>query len=340
MAGSALVCGYGSVGKLYSQVASKFYSEVYVFDENQNIPVPPPLKHLTQIVNSSERFDIAILATPAPRRFELASLVSPFARRLICEKLLFSNLLDFDRWAALAEAREICLTGRWEVLNLKCHLSDVSRRFNMGRLTSMRVTGGNCCLSTGGAHWLSFFFSYFDNSPLGSSGVHVNYDVALRDFNPRGNNMKMLDGTISISSDEIDFSMSFDHDSRMPATCSFYFERGLLVLEQDGTATVNYYKSEPQFRHLAHYLKTDASEQVIIPNVSSYIEQVLINASSETPVSFTNGFTTSALLAYIGLCARNNGGISRDTFTLYEILRFLEGISDRMTYPDTETFLT
>ena len=268
-------------------------------------------KQISYATIGSINFDLSIIATPATNRISILNKIEGISKSIICEKLICSNGSDLYGWYNIANsANSLYSTGKWEVTNLKSSMNSLSEQHKLGNLKSIFISGGHCCLSTGGSHWISFFLSLLDTDDF-----ELSFNCNTHDFNPRSDALKTLSGFIHIHSCNLSFTINFDFGSHVPASALFNYQFGKLSVDMFGHANVMFYKNKPSFRHEAHYIANDASRSFSIEDSENHLEKNIINVINNCGVNILNGLRASEILIYAAMSSNNKNLSKNITFS-------------------------
>jgi len=328
MQNKVLICGFGSIGRLYAKVCEDIFNEIFIYDSDKEISLPENYHFIEEVNQIRESFDLIIDATHADNRVHLVKKLIKHTKLIITEKLLCNDYSQINEWENLARNKNLSIsaTGRWEVLSLNTYINKLSKKYNLGNTISLNITGGNCCLSTGGSHWISNFFSAIEQTDYFDK-LRIDFNISIDSFNPRSEDLEMLSGDITIRNGDFPFRISFHKNSRISVFAEYIFEYGRVYLNQDGSLTCHYYSSQPKFRHIAHYVPTDASINLLIEH-SNEVQTLNISRTLKgNPISIIPGVIASKILIYAASISKHHNKSKYDV-TLEQIDTYFSNIEE------------
>ena len=222
-----LIVGYGSIGKRYEEYLSK--------KEGVNITIVEPSSTARDLANSKKlrvhkklddnvferEYDYGIISNWGPDHVKTSNvLIRNSIKKLTIEKPFCNNITSGNKLLSCIRDLKIrCnVHFRWPYLGLLEEIKKLENDFNMGEASSINVTGGAGCLSTGGIHWMDFACRYFKSSPLLISGLHN-----IENINPRSKDLGYVDGgCIYNFKDNKRLSFSLDNKSSVAIETKFF----------------------------------------------------------------------------------------------------------------------
>jgi predicted dehydrogenase len=234
--GTALLIGFGSIGKVHFQTASDFFSEIIVIDPSQaKFNEFNHLKSQYRVkgffhpsinqIPTQTKIDFCVIANWGPDHFRAFKEVVDLGCKLfLIEKPLTSSLYD------LYEIRKLAISLNLKVVaNLQTNFSgfsesviDSSLHFNLGEIQGMQVSGGAKCVATNGIHYLALASQLFEEWP-----VSVIADLRSDPINPRSKELLFIDGMASWAyPTNRKLSIHFHNGSRLSTSFRVILEKG------------------------------------------------------------------------------------------------------------------
>ncbi len=240
-----LILGFGSVGKKYLSSNSD-YADIYVFDPYINVEPYKDIKFLTKedLAKSQDKsFDGVVICDYASTRLESLKQTYRLARNfIILEKIITDKKSDLETFKSIQKkCAPIYTHHRWGLLNLEDEIHGLVGRFGLGAMRKFSSVAGNCCLSTGGSHWIAFYLSLLKKiNDYDLSGMEIFARLFFSPENPRSQALNIVSGSISITNklESLDCDITYVAKSHVAPVQSLMCEFGYIEWGLDGKVSV------------------------------------------------------------------------------------------------------
>ena len=229
---NALLVGCGSIGKKHLEEILQAFDNVTVVDINQEALTwakefggdrVTTATSLDEILGDTfEPFAVATVANWGPDHVPtLRALQAKGQKVFVVEKPLSDSIEDARNILAEVERAGgklfINLTRRFS--GLPAGIENLAKKFELGRLEGVTVTGGARCIATNGIHYLDMATVLFGQSP-----INVTADLASQNINPRHSSLSFYEGTVNYNYPQGErFACIFLNGSAVTENVRFYW---------------------------------------------------------------------------------------------------------------------
>jgi predicted dehydrogenase len=232
----AALVGLGSIGKRHLKELSQRSDEVAVFDINlkESSFVDEDKKVVffsewSSFATKVKQYDLAVIATWGPTHESIFVKIAELEiKSILVEKPLESSIKKIDSINQIAKIHHIRVfeNFHFRYSQLKSSLTMLERRFNLGPLLQVNVSGGAKCLSTTGVHYLDLCEWINHERPNA-----VIADLESSYINPRSETLLVYGGLASWSySSGFKLTMNFSNSSYSDATIEFLWKNAKGIL--------------------------------------------------------------------------------------------------------------
>jgi predicted dehydrogenase len=202
---TALVLGYGSVGRRHARILAGLSSRLAVVESGEAARAAARQDHPEAlVVGTLEDLDsrvsaqewsraYAVIATWGPSHAGIfGALADRGLRGVLCEKPMASSVADACAMADRADREGIVLAVHHYIRysGFAPALRARAAELSLGAPVGVLVRGGAACLVTNGVHWLDFAAEVFEGDP-----VAVMSSAAGQPINPRSPDLRIYGGT-------------------------------------------------------------------------------------------------------------------------------------------------
>jgi predicted dehydrogenase len=239
-AGTAVVVGYGSIGRRHAQLLAKMTPSLALVDAKaearadgeRDFPSSRVVESLASLDGEVEWASaVCVIATWGPSHAEVFhALADRGARRILCEKPMASSVALAAEMVERAARDRITLGVNHFIRHMR--LAPALLRFaaehGLGEPQSLVLDGGAACLVTNGLHWIDFGSELFGCGPRTVVGTAEGEPI-----NPRSPDLMLYGGTgvLGFGSGR-EVVLSLNNRSSLALEASVYFRDA--VAEVDG----------------------------------------------------------------------------------------------------------
>ena len=229
---SALLIGYGSIGRRHARVLDQRYERFAIVDFNDSamekarcdFPTATVVRNLGELggLDWDWSATLGVIATWGPSHSSVFHEIVPFGvRHVLCEKPLANSV-----WAAAGMIRAAEDSGvtlgvhhHFRHSNFVSGLNGLTDSLGLGPATNFLAHGGAVGLVTSGIHFIDLACELFGRGPnavmSNARGVHIN---------PRSPELKFYGGTAAWSfDDDRQTSFTFSNSSSVAPTLSVFY---------------------------------------------------------------------------------------------------------------------
>ena len=237
-----LIIGLGSVGKQYLHAAIEQSKNVYFYDPKVTHYETATYFDIEKKNKTDIYFEKIIFCDYSFTRVANYKKI----KHLNCNKYIFEKLVtnSYEDVKYLRDQikknkdKQYLTHLKWNLLNFKKNLKNITAKNCLGDLVSLKIFGGNCCLAMGGAHWIGLYLDIIEATNL--QNMTVASDISFNYESPRSKEIPMLSGSIFIKNQySPSLDITFERKSHLAPVALFIYSFGIIELTFDGFLRVS-----------------------------------------------------------------------------------------------------
>lgn len=232
----SILIGFGSIGKRHLSELATRSNYVAVFDfQNRNPEIIDSYNNVEffsdweRLLKSKKRFDIGVVATWGPTHLEVfKKLVNIDTPNILIEKPMASSLDSVNKILEIASKHEVRLfeNFHFRYSRLKATLDYLEKKYKLGKLLQLNLSGGAKCISTTGIHYLDFCEFLLNDRP-----TCVMADLQASYINPRSESLLIYGGVSTWRyNNNFRLTMNFSNDSFAENEIEFVWKNAKAIL--------------------------------------------------------------------------------------------------------------